>query len=115
MAMLAKQAWRLLTCPDSLCARVLAAKYFPEGGVLKAKHKSNMSYTWRSILSVVELLKKGIIWRVGDGVNIHIWEDEWISRDQSCRPFTPRGQNLMTHVNELMKVLYLVLVISDNA
>lgn len=102
MAMLAKQAWRLLTCPDSLCARVLAAKYFPECGVLKAKHKSNMSYTWRSILSGVELLKKGIIWRVGDGVNIRIWEDEWIPRDQSRRPFTSRGQNLMTHVNELI-------------
>jgi hypothetical protein len=102
MAMLAKQAWRLLTNPESLCARVLAAKYFPRGDVLKAKPKSNMSYTWHSILSGLNLLKKGIIWRVGDGANIHIWEDEWLPRDQSRRLFTPRGPNLLTRVNELL-------------
>jgi len=103
--MSAKQAWRLLTNPDSLCARVLAAKYFPEGGVLKAKPKSNMSYTWRSILSGVELLKKGIIWRVGDGMNIRIWEDERIPRDQSRRPFTPRGHNLLTRVDVFINLI----------
>jgi hypothetical protein len=102
MAMLAKQAWRLLTNPDSLCVRVLAAKYFPEGGVLKAKPKSNMSYTWRIILSGVEVLKKLIIWRVGDGRRVRIWEDEWIPREESCRPFTPRGQNLLSQVDELI-------------
>ena len=27
-----------------------------------------MSYTWRSVLHGVELVKEGIIWRSGDGV-----------------------------------------------
>jgi hypothetical protein len=102
MAMLAKQAWRLLINPDSLCARILAARYFLGGEVLKAKPKTNMPYTWRSILCRLNLLKKGIIWRVGDGTNIHIWEDNWLPRDQACRPFTLRGPNLLTHVSELI-------------
>lgn len=36
LAMLAKQCWRLITCPDSLCAKVLRAKYYPDGKLLQA-------------------------------------------------------------------------------
>jgi hypothetical protein len=61
MPMLAKQEWRLIHKPDSLCASVLRAKYFPDGDLLKASPTSNMSYTWRSILKGVEVLKKGIV------------------------------------------------------
>jgi hypothetical protein len=40
LAMLAKQVWRLLREPDSLCARVLRARYYPDGKLLNAKMKS---------------------------------------------------------------------------
>ena len=49
LAMIAKQGWRLLQNPGSLCAQVLGAKYFPAGDVMKAKSKSGASYTWSSI------------------------------------------------------------------
>jgi hypothetical protein len=48
LAMLAKQSWQLVQNSESLCAKVLSAKYYPEGDVLKAKTRSNMSYTWHS-------------------------------------------------------------------
>jgi hypothetical protein len=35
-ALLARQAWRLLDQPDSLCARLLKAKYFPRSLVADA-------------------------------------------------------------------------------
>ena len=40
LAMLAKQGWRLINDPESLCARVLRAKYYPNGDLLKADRKS---------------------------------------------------------------------------
>ena len=33
-ALLARQAWRLIQFPESLCAQVLRAKYYPDGSIL---------------------------------------------------------------------------------
>ena len=41
VAMVARQAWRILTTPDSLVAKVFKAKYFPSTTILKAKLKHN--------------------------------------------------------------------------
>ena len=79
LAMLAKQGWRLAQNPKSLCARILKAKYYPNGDVLKARAGNNPSYTWRSILKGIEVLNRGIIWRVGNGRSINIWRDPWLS------------------------------------
>ena len=77
-ALLAKQAWRLLQSPDSLCARLLKAKYFPHGNLLDTSFPSNSSPTWKGIEHGLELLKKGTIWRVNNGQNIQIWRDNWV-------------------------------------
>ena len=79
LAMLAKQGWRLAQNPESPCARILKAKYYPNGDVLKARAGNNPSYTWRSILKGIEVLNRGIIWRVGYGTSINIWRDPWLS------------------------------------
>jgi hypothetical protein len=36
LEMLAKQSWSLIQDPDSLCSRILKAKYFPSSSCLKA-------------------------------------------------------------------------------
>src|SRR4051812_17941437 len=65
-ALLAKHAWRLLDCPDSLCARLLRAKYYPHGNLLYTVFPTSSSTIWNGIVHGLELVKKGIIWRVGD-------------------------------------------------
>jgi hypothetical protein len=60
MAMLAKQSWRLLSNPESLCARVLKAKYYPHSNLLNAGPKQGSSYTWQSILAGLRTFKKVI-------------------------------------------------------
>ena len=40
LAMLARQGWCLLTNPESLCAQVLRAKYFPDGDIMKVQERA---------------------------------------------------------------------------
>jgi hypothetical protein len=49
-ALLAKQAWRMITNPESLCARLLKARYAVNGDLLSAKCPKKSFYTWRSVL-----------------------------------------------------------------
>lgn len=102
LAMLGKQIWRLTEAPDSLCARVLRSKYYPDGKILKAKLKSGSSFTWQSILSGLNTFNKGAIWRVGDGQQIDIWEDAWLPYSNNGRILTPKGHYLLKHVHELI-------------
>ena len=102
LAMLAKQRWRLLTKPDSLCARVMKARYFPNTSVLQAEYQNGISYAWRSVLKGINLLKQGIIKRVGDGMTINIWQDPWLPRLWSRKPITKKGKHIITKVNELI-------------
>jgi hypothetical protein len=102
LAMLAKHIWRLISNPDSLCARVLRAKYYPDGNILKAGPKAGSSYTWQSILAGLTTFKRGYIWRVGNGESINIWTDPWIPSSHDRRVTTPRGGAVYTKVSDLI-------------
>ena len=73
LAMLGKQAWRLIENPNSLCARVLKGRYYHDSEFLSATRKKHASQTWRAILAGREVLYKGFIRRIGDGSTTRIW------------------------------------------
>lgn len=77
-AMLAKQGWRLITEPESLCAKVLKGKYYHDQDFMSAKNKRGSSHIWRAILHGREVLKLGMVKRVGDEATIRPWDDPWI-------------------------------------
>ena len=58
-ALLARQAWRLVEFPDSLCARNMKAVYYPNGDLCDTAFPAHTSPVWRSIMFGLELLKKG--------------------------------------------------------
>jgi len=103
--MLSRQAWRLLTSPDTLCGQVLMARYFPNSDILHCVQRAGISYTWRSNLRGAELLKECIIWRIGNGENVKIWEDPWLPKGSIRKPVTPRRSCLLTRVNELIDLI----------
>lgn len=63
IALLAKQGWRLFNFPDSLLARVLKAKYYPQSEFFKAWLGNLPSLTWRSVWAARGLLEKGLCFR----------------------------------------------------
>lgn len=77
-ALLAKQAWKLLTTPESLLSRFIKSRYYQQGDFLSASQGDRPSYAWRSLLFGRELLVKGILRKVGNGKNTSVWTDRWI-------------------------------------
>lgn len=75
LSLLARQSWRILQEPSSLSARILKAVYFLEGSILTVELGPRPSQIWLAILEGRDILKQGIIRRTGNGLIIHIWED----------------------------------------
>ena len=94
----------MINKPDSICARVLRAKYYPHGDILKAGPKAGSSFTWQSILAGLATLKRGFIWRVSNGAHIDIWDDPWIPASSNRKVITPRGNNVYAKVAELIDI-----------
>jgi hypothetical protein len=102
-ALLAKQLWRLSQQPDSLVARIFKAKYYAFCSVLEADVGKKPSLVWRSLMSAKEVIKKGAIWRIGDGESIKVWGDCWLPTPVSYSVQTPA-----TNLQERMTVSELI-------
>jgi hypothetical protein len=50
---------------------------------MNAKCLKRAPYTWKSILHGRDLLKEGLVWRVGDGEKIDVWNHNWIPRSRA--------------------------------
>lgn len=101
-ALLARQAWRLIQRPDSLCARVLKSKYYPNGELLDTVFASDASPVWRGIEHGLELLKAGLVWRIGNGRKVNIQRDRWIPRESGLKPANFIRRSRLRWVNQLM-------------
>uniref|UniRef100_A0A803P6J3 RNase H type-1 domain-containing protein n=1 Tax=Cannabis sativa TaxID=3483 RepID=A0A803P6J3_CANSA len=58
-AFLAKWGWKLLTGCQSLCCRVLKAKYLKGQNILRCKDKTSDSWFYKSVVKANEILRKG--------------------------------------------------------
>jgi hypothetical protein len=67
LALLGKQAWRVLSGANSLSARILKAVYFPDTNFLRARLGNAPSRIWRSILDGRDVSDQGLIRRIGTG------------------------------------------------
>ena len=78
LAMLAKQAWRLIQNIHSLFHIVYKARYFSRSTFLKVELGRNPSFVWRSLLEARDIIMEGSRWQVGDGRTIEVATHVWL-------------------------------------
>ncbi|KAL8498524.1 hypothetical protein ACS0TY_021743 [Phlomoides rotata] len=49
----------------------------------------NSSYAWRSVCSSQDIVRRGLWWRIGDGLSITLWDDPWLNDDSTFFMCTP--------------------------
>lgn len=68
--------------------------------MIDAVFPSDSSPTCKAVEYGLQLLKKGLIWRIGDGKKVKIWRDQWILRETSLKLAGQKGRCRMRWVSE---------------
>ena len=93
LALLSKQAWRMLQNPTSLSARILKGVYFPDVSLFEVSLGNHPSQIWRAILDGRDIMVQGLVRRIGNGETTDIWHDNWLPRKHMKRPLTSLVQH----------------------
>lgn len=101
-AMLAKQLWRFIDNPDSLCAAVFKARYFLNGNVLSVEMGKGDSYVWRTLMSAKSILSEELCWRIRKGDKVMIMNDNWIEGSYCARPLSTKKSHSLVYVSSLI-------------
>ena len=101
-ALLTKQTWCLLHDKTSLFYRVFKAKFFPNCSVMEATTPSSAFYAWKSIIRGREVIRRGAIWRIGDGKSVDIWGDRWLPLKHLPKILSPRNMGCEAKVCSLI-------------
>lgn len=100
--MLTKMAWRIVSQPNTLSARVLKSKYFPKHNSLYANLRKRGTWIWDGIKKGFGIVRKYHISKVNTWEDISIWQDMWIASEELLiRPTTYQLQDY-THVSQLI-------------
>ena len=91
-ALLAKQVWRMINNPDSLCHRVFKVWFFPKCSILKAKDSPMGSYAWKSIIGARDVIRKGMVWCIGTGDSVRLKADKWLPGPTNRSVISPLPQ-----------------------
>ncbi len=85
-AMITKLAWWVLSKRDSLCVKVLRAKYKVSSNWISSRNSKSASISWRGVESVKPLLATGACKVVGSRGNTLVWEDNWVPDLPDLKP-----------------------------
>lgn len=73
-----KLGFNLIKKSDQLWVQILRSKYKWKGNLPIALHEGNASRLWKGIWSIWSTVREGVIWNIGNGVNVDFWRDKWV-------------------------------------
>lgn len=94
VALLAKQAQRILIEPDALWVRLLRRLYYPNSDFLLAPKGHGLSRFWRSMICAREHIQQGLRVNIGNGTHTQIWEDKWVPSLKGFCIYSYKPQNI---------------------
>ena len=98
LAVLAKQAWRLVTKSHSLFYRVYKTRYFPRCSFMDAELSHNPSFVWHSLLAATDVIQEGSMLKIGDGQSIKLTCNNWLQHP----PLFKLGADTTLKVGDLL-------------
>ncbi|XP_026380111.1 uncharacterized protein LOC113274904 [Papaver somniferum] len=101
LALLTKLAWRMLTQQDEMCVQILSCKYFKNTNPLNGVVSSQGSWIWKGICHGLDIVRRYYVWEIGDGSQVDIWKDNWISNKNKPPDSTFYSSN-MKKVSQLI-------------
>lgn len=78
---LLKLTWRLVSDKQSLRAKTIKGKYFPNSNIWNLiEHKAYHNISWKNIYKMTKILREACLWTIGNGNNINFWYDLWVDK-----------------------------------
>jgi hypothetical protein len=80
----------------------LKAKYYPHGDIRDTVFASDPSPVWKGVEFGLELLKEGLISRIGNGKSTQIMRDQWIPRAEGLKITALKKNTRCRWINQLI-------------
>lgn len=74
-AYILKLWWKMLHHEDNTTIKVLKDKYFKSNNVFRSF--SYGPHLWKAMGKVGDFFKDNVLWGIGKGLNVNLWEDRW--------------------------------------
>ena len=103
-ALLAKLAWMIALKRDSLCMRILRAKYKVRNDWLQKNLPKRASSVWKAIEGAKKLIVKGPCYLIGDGTSVNAWIDPWIPWVQGFKP-KPKDESIIQNPSMVSQLI----------
>ena len=93
---------------DSLCMRILRAKYKVRNDWFRKNPPKKASPMWKAIEGAKKLIEKGACYLIGSGTSVDAWIDPWIPWVQGFKP-KPKYESIIQNplmVSQLINASY---------
>lgn len=98
-AFMLKSIWNLCNKQNSLWVDTIRGKYnFHREGLPRVNITKSGSNFWRGLCKNWEKFQKHIIWKLGNGESIRLWEDSWMPQLGNLKDLATQGIDCNTNV-----------------